>query len=48
MEFIRVDGGGDEGPGHLEVQYFWAKRHLKQGSLVTLVTTRASGNSYLN
>ncbi len=36
VECIRVDGAGDEGPSHLEVQYFWTKRHLEEGSLATL------------
>ena len=47
IECIRVDGAGDEGPSHMEVQYFWTAHHLK-GSLATLVSTRCSGNSYLN
>ena len=45
---IRVDGGGDEGPSHVEVQYFWTAFHLEQGFTATLVTTRSSGSSYLN
>lgn len=48
IECVRVDGAGDEGPSHLEVQYYWTKRHLEQGSTATLVTTRSSGSSYLN
>lgn len=48
IECIRVDGAGDEGPMHLEVQYFWTARHLKKGSIATLVSTRCSGCSYLN
>ena len=43
IECIRVDGAGDEGPSHLEVQYYWTKRHIEQGSIATLVTTRSSG-----
>lgn len=36
IECIRVDGGNDEGPGHLEVQFFWTKRHLERGTIVQL------------
>ena len=39
---IRVDGASDEG------RFWWAARHLKLGKLVTLVSTRPSGASYLN
>ena len=46
IECVRVDGAGDEGPSHLEVQYYWTKRHLEQGCVATLVTTRSSGSSY--
>ena len=45
---IRVDGAGDEGPGHLEVQYWWTLHHLKTPTQATLVTARNSGSSYLN
>ena len=38
----------DEGPSHDEVRFWWAARHLKLGKLVTLVSTRSSGASYLN
>lgn len=48
IEFIRVDGGNDEGPSHCEVQYWWAVRHLKTEALATLVTCRNSGASYRN
>ena len=48
IECIRVDGAGDEGPSHEEVQFLWTERHLKKGSIATLVTTRSSGSSYLN
>lgn len=48
IDCIRVDGAGDEGPLHEEVQFFWSERHLKEKKLVTLVTTRSSGASYLN
>lgn len=48
IECVRVDGGGDEGPLHEEVQYWWSKRHLEKGSRATLVTTRSSGSSYRN
>ena len=45
---VRVDGACDEGPGHEEVQYWWALEHLQMGRLATLVTARSSGSSYLN
>ena len=48
IECIRVDGGGDEGPVHEEVQYWWTKRHLINGTKATMVTTRSSGASYKN
>ena len=48
IECIRVDGASDEGPSHLEVQFLWAERHMKQPTKVTLVTTRCSGDSFLN
>ncbi len=44
----RVDGAGDEGPSHLEVQFLWAEFHVKEQNACTLVTTRHSGGSYLN
>jgi len=45
---VRVDGSADEGPSHLEVQFWWAEYHLDQGNFITLVSTRSSGASYLN
>lgn len=48
MEFIRVDGGHDEGPAHCETQYWWTVHHLKSKTAVTLVTSRNSGASYRN
>jgi len=45
---VRVDGGSDEGPMHKEVQFFWTLEHLKNTRLVTLITARSSGSSYLN
>ena len=48
IECVRVDGAGDEGPSHEEVKFWWAARHLEQGNVVTLLTSRASGSSYLN
>ena len=44
-ECVRVD---DEGPSHLEVQFWWTRRHLEQMKAVTLVTSRSSAASYLN
>ena len=48
IECIRVDGASDEGPGHEEIQFMWAARHLSKGTIATLVTARNSGSSYLN
>lgn len=48
IECIRVDGGGDEGPAHVEVQYWWTVRHIEQASELTMVTSRNSGASYRN
>ena len=48
IECVRVDGSYDEGPSHLEVQYWWTVRHLKSKSRVLLVTSRNSGASYRN
>lgn len=45
---MRVDGASDEGPSHDEVQFFWAMDHFKNSRLMTLVTARSSGSSYLN
>ena len=45
IDCIRVDGGADEGPSHLEVQFRWTKWHVKEGRELTLVTTRNSGAS---
>lgn len=47
IDCIRVDGAADEGPSHLEVQYYWCQRHILKNKLATLVTTRCSA-SYLN
>jgi hypothetical protein len=48
IEFYRVDGGSDEGPSHIVVQYYHALRHLTRGVLLSLVTARHSGGSFLN
>lgn len=48
IECIRVDGAGDEGPSHLEVQYWWTRRHLEVKTTATLVTSRNSGASFRN
>ena len=48
VECVRVDGSFDEGPSHLEVQYWWTLRHLESGSKAIMVTSRNSGASYLN
>ncbi len=48
IECVRVDGGYDEGPSHLEVQYWWTVRHLKSSTRIELVTSRNSGSSFRN
>ena len=48
IECIRVDGGDDEGPVHIEVQYWWTLRHIERASELTMVTSRNSGASYRN
>lgn len=48
IDCIRVDGAGDEGPSHESVQYWWTDWHLNNSKVVTLVTTRCSGSSYMN
>ena len=48
IECVRVDGAGDEGPVHEEVQYLWTLRHLTKGNIALLVTSRSSGSIYLN
>ena len=48
IECIQVDGAGDEGPTHLEVQFLWTERHLCKPTRITMVTTRCSGDSFLN
>ena len=46
IECARVDGASDEGPSHDEVMFWWP--HLECGKLVTLLTSRCSGSSFLN
>ena len=48
IDCIRVEGASDEGLSHYEVRFWWAARHLEQEKLVTLLTSRSSGASYLN
>ena len=48
IECVRVDGATDEGPSHAEVQFWWTKRHIEENKVVTFVTSRSSGSSYLN
>ena len=48
VDCIRVDGAGDEGPSHHEVQFYWTVRNFLLGKKATIVTTRHSGGSYLN
>ena len=47
IECVRVDGAGDEGPVHEEVQFLWTLLHLEKET-AALVTTRSSGSSYLH
>ena len=48
VEFVRVDGGQEEGPSHCEVKYWWTVHHLRAQTVATMVTTRNSGASYKN
>ena len=48
IECIRVNGGGDEGPVHEEVQYWWTKRHLLKKTKAIMLSTRSSSSSYKN
>ena len=48
VDCIRVDGAGDKGPSHFEVQFMWTEWHFKMGKVCTVVTSRFSGGSYLN
>ena len=47
-EYVRVDGATDEGPNKAEVQFLWAERHLNRKRRLTVLTTRCSGDSFLN
>lgn len=48
IECIQVDGAGDEGPSHAEVQFLSTERHLSKPTKITMVTTRCTGDSFLN
>ena len=48
IECIHVNGAADEGPCHVEKQFWWCKRYLKHPTHVTLVTAHNSGASYMN
>ena len=48
IECICVDGGYDEGPAHLETQYWWTLHHFKSDNHALLVTSRNSGASFRN
>lgn len=41
-------GASDEGPSIHEVMFLWTERHVERQREVTMVTTRCSGDSYLN
>ena len=44
---MRVDGATDEGPAHEEVQFWFTVRHLEEGRMASLLSSRSSGSSYL-
>ena len=48
IECIHIDGGTDEGSSHVEVEFLWTECHYQQPTKVTLLTTRSSGDSFLN
>ena len=48
VECARVDGSYDEGPSHLEVQYWWTLRPIETQSQMVLVMSRNSGACYKN
>ena len=48
IECVGVDGGTDVGPFHHEMKFLWTERHVVKPTKITLVTTRCSGDSYLN
>lgn len=48
IECVRVDGSTDEGPSHVEVQFWWTRRHVERPTHATILTARNSGSSYLN
>ena len=45
VECVWVDWSYDEGPSHVEVQYWWTVRHIRSKSQVLLGTSRNSGAS---
>ena len=45
---VRVHGAGDEGPGHKEVAFLWAEKHVIENHYFTCVTFRHPGGLYLN
>ena len=47
VEYVRVNGGTDEGPDHEEMQFWWRQQHIVNARLATLVTTHRSGSSYV-
>jgi hypothetical protein len=48
IDAIRVEGGGDENPDHVEQKFLWTEWHFEMGKLATFVSTRFSWGSYLN
>lgn len=38
IKCIKVNGATDEGPSHLEVQFWWTLHHLRKPTFATLVT----------
>ena len=47
LECVHVDGATDEGPSHLQIQFWWTLRRLERPTFLTLVSTRSSVASYL-
>jgi len=48
IDYIRVNGGMDEGSGHEDVQFLWTEWHFKHQKLATLCTSQSAGSSYID
>lgn len=44
----KVNGASNEGPSHEEVKFWWTSRHYRSEKVMTLISSRSSGSSYLN